>query len=112
MDQEFDPKSFRDKPAAIASYLDDTFAKKDLPEILKAIKKVMRAHNVQAIARDTGLRRDRLYHTFNGKIDPQLGRVMALFDGLGVRLSVVPAEPKQRAPRKKLGRPPKSLVPI
>ena len=68
----------------------------------------MRAQNVKAMAREAGLRRDNLYKTFGGEIDPQLGRVMALFEALGVRLSVMPLKPKERPPRPKLGRPPKT----
>ena len=104
-DDEFDPKLYRDNPAAIAAYLDEVFRKNDLPEVLIALNRVMRAQNVKAMARETGLRRDNLYKTFGGEIDPQLGRVMVLFEGLGVRLSVMPVKPKQRPSRPKLGRP-------
>jgi probable addiction module antidote protein len=107
-DEEFDPKLYRDNPEAIAAYLDEVFNKNDLSDVLKAINQVMRAQNVKAIARETGLRRDRLYRTFGGEVHPPLGRVMALFEGLGVRLSVMPIEPKERLPRPKLGRPPKA----
>ena len=37
---------------------------------LKAISRVMRAQNVQALAREAGLRRNRLYKTFGGEVDP------------------------------------------
>jgi probable addiction module antidote protein len=107
-DEAFDPTKYRDNPHAIAAYLEEAFAKGELPAILQAIKRVMRAQNVQAIAREAGLRRDRLYATFGGEINPQLGRVMDLFRGLGVRLSVKPAKPVERPPRPKLGRRPKS----
>ena len=80
-DDEFDPSLYRDNPGAIAAYLDEIVAKNDLSAVLRAINQVMRAQNVQAIARETGLRRDRLYKTFGGEVDPQLGRVMALFNG-------------------------------
>jgi probable addiction module antidote protein len=105
---EFDPTLYRDNPGAIAAYLDEIFAQNDFPQILQAINRVMRAQNVQAIAREAGLRRDRLYKTFGGEIDPQLGRVIGLFRGLGVRLSVMPCKPDRRPPRPKLGRPLKS----
>ena len=99
--------TYKDNPGAIAAYLTEKFSENDLPEVLRAINRVMRSQNVQAIARETGLRRDRLYKTFGGKIDPQLGRVMALFEGFGVCLSVTPAPPRERPPRPKIGRPPK-----
>jgi probable addiction module antidote protein len=108
---DFDRSRYRDNPEAIASYLDELFAENDFPQILLGINRVMRAQNVQAIAREAGLRRDRLYKTFGGEIDPQLGRVMALFEGFGVRLAVVPlTTPKDPSPRPKLGRPPKTVT--
>ena len=96
---------FRDNPAAIADYLNDAFQTEDLDGVLLAINTVMRAQNVVQLAAATGLRRDRLYGTFGGGVNPQLGRVMELFAGMDVQLSVkaVPGRPKP--PRPKLGRP-------
>ncbi|WP_409364877.1 hypothetical protein [Bradyrhizobium sp. JYMT SZCCT0428] len=89
-DDEFDPKLYRDNPGAIAAYLDDIFRKNELREVLIALNRVMRAQNVKAIAREMGLRRDRLYKTFGGETDPQLGRVMAMpacrVDGRGASI--------------------------
>jgi probable addiction module antidote protein len=104
-----DLAKFRDDPEAIAEYLTEAFDTKDLGAILLAINTVMRAQNVLQLAAVTGLRRDRLYHTFGGKVNPQLGRVMELFVGMDVQLTVkaVPAAPKP--PRPKLGRPLSSL---
>lgn len=62
-DDTFDAKIFRDNPKAIAAYLTEIFEKNDLSEVLKAMNRVMRAQNVQAMAREAGLRRDRLYKT-------------------------------------------------
>ena len=103
-----DPKKiFKDKELAIATYLTEAFADNDLAEVLSAIKTVIRAQNVQALAKEAGLRRDRLYHTFNGEVDPQLSRLMKLFKALNVRLAVVALDPRERPPRPKLGRPKK-----
>jgi hypothetical protein len=60
----------------------EAFATADLKVILEAINSAMRAQNVLALAEATGLRRDRLYKTFGGDINPRLGRVMELFAGL------------------------------
>jgi probable addiction module antidote protein len=108
--EAFNIKDLRDNPVAIAKHLNKAFATKDLRFILEAIKIAMRAQNVLALAGSTGLRRDRLYHTFNGEVNPQLGRVMELFAGLDVRLTVKPVAPKEKPPRPKLGRPPKGAA--
>jgi probable addiction module antidote protein len=106
--EEVDRAEFRDNPIAISRYLTEKFAENNLEEILGAIKLVLRAQNVQAIARETGLRRDRLYKTFGGDVDPQLSRVMALFEGFGVRFAVISLPARDLPARPKLGRPPKS----
>jgi len=51
---QIDPKLFRDNPDAVAAYLSDAFAKNDLTALLEAINLVMRAQNVQAMAREAG----------------------------------------------------------
>ncbi len=98
---------FRDKPDTIASFLTDAFAENDLARATLALSQVLRAQNVQAIAREAGLRRDKVYRTFGGKVDPQLGRLLKLFAAMNVRIQVVPIPGRQVPVRPKLGRPPK-----
>ena len=71
------PNSFRDNPMAIAEYLSPAFAKNELRTILDAINLVMRAQNVLALAEAMGVRREPLYRSFGGNIDPHFGRVLA-----------------------------------
>jgi probable addiction module antidote protein len=104
-DRKADALLFRDNPQAIASYLSEVFEKNDIDAILRAIHRVMRAQNVQALAREAGLRRDKLYVTFGGDTEPYLYRVMALLNALGVRLTVKAMPPRPIPPRPKLGRP-------
>jgi probable addiction module antidote protein len=106
--KEFEPKQLRDNPALIACLLSRALETDDLPTILGAFRDALRAQNVSAVARATGLRRDRLYKTFDGEVDPDFGRILTLLEGLGVQLTV-----KERTvvlpkpPLPKLGRPPK-----
>lgn len=104
---DFDATRFRENPVAIAQYLTEAFDKNDLRAVVFAINSVMRAQNVVALAEATGLRRDRLYKTFGGEVNPQLGRVMELLAGLDVQIIVKPLEPRKKPPRPKLGRPSK-----
>lgn len=110
-DRKADAKIFRDNPGAIAAYLSDAFEENDIDVILKAINRVMRAQNVQALAREAGLRRDKLYGTFGGDSEPYLYRVMALLNALGVGLTVKARPPRPIPPRPKLGRPRKRSAP-
>jgi probable addiction module antidote protein len=90
-------------PTAIANYLTDMFDKNDLSSILDAIKFVMQSQNVKALAETTGMRRDGLYKTFDGRKDPQLSRILKLFEGMDVQIVVKPLPAKQRPPRPALG---------
>jgi len=104
-ERRFDPAHFRDNPTAIAEYLTEAFEKNDFGGILAAMKFVMQAQNVKALAEAAGMRRDGLYKTFGAKKDPQLGRVLGLFEGLNVRIVVKALPAREGPPRPKLGRP-------
>jgi probable addiction module antidote protein len=107
--KDADAEQLRDNPAGIASYLSKAFETDDVPTILSALSDALRAQNVSALARATGLRRDRLYKTFGGQIDPGLTRMLKLLEGLGVQLTVKErAEIKSKPPLPKLGRPRKA----
>ncbi len=104
-----DLNTFRDNPTEIARFLTEIFATDDFSAILGALSKVLRAQNVSALSRATGLRRDRLYKTFGGTIEPDFRRVLMLLEGLDVQLVVAPrAKANPKPPLPKLGRPPGS----
>jgi probable addiction module antidote protein len=104
-ERKFDPKNYRANPPAIAEYLTEAFEKSDIGGILDAIKAVMQAQNVKELAEVTGMRRDGLYKTFGRKKDPQLSRLLGLFDGLDIRIVIKPLPAREKPPRPKLGRP-------
>jgi probable addiction module antidote protein len=100
--------SLRDNDVAIAAYLTEAFEENDFEKVLIALNRVMLAQNVQALAQESGLRRDKLYGTFGGRVDPQLSRILKMFKALNVRFSIVPLSPRELPSRPKLGRPKKS----
>jgi probable addiction module antidote protein len=99
---------FRDNPEAIARYLNESLARNQLQPVLTAFDRILRAQNVQAVAREAGMRRENLYGTFGGKVDPTLGRVLMLLRALNIRLVAVPWIDRPMPPRPKLGRPKKT----
>lgn len=108
---EFDP-NLRDNPPNIAAHLNKAFETGDLAMIFKALNEVMRAQNVSALSRTTGLRRDRLYKTFGGDIDPDFSRVLKLLEGFDVKITIEPRMIKKaKPPPVKLGRPRKRPSP-
>jgi probable addiction module antidote protein len=109
--KEGDSKQFRDNPTAIAEHLTRALATDSLPTILAAIRDVLRAQNVSALSRFTGLRRDRLYKTFGGEIDPDFSRILKVLKALDVQLTVKPRnDVKPKPPLPKLGRPRKATA--
>jgi probable addiction module antidote protein len=98
-------KQFRDNPQEVAAYLTEMFLENDLEAATSALGRVLRGQNVQALARESNMRREKLYGSFGGVVDPTLGRVLKLFNGLGVRFAVVPMQARTKPPRPKLGRP-------
>ena len=102
-------KDLRDNPVAIARHLNKAFDSNDLRTILEAINTVMRAQNVMALAKSSGLRREKLYKSFGGFIDPHFSRVIALLAALGVLVQLKALKPSIKSPRPKLGRPPKQV---
>jgi probable addiction module antidote protein len=59
-----DPKALRDNPAAIAEYLNEALVKHDVRAVLQALRFVVRALNVKALAEVTGMQRESLYRSF------------------------------------------------
>jgi probable addiction module antidote protein len=100
-------KRFRDNPETIAKHLNKSLERKEIQPILDALRDVVFGQNVAAIARETGMRRDKLYGTFGGDVDPTLSRVLRLLWGLNIRIVALPGPSKPPAPRPKLGRPKK-----
>jgi probable addiction module antidote protein len=92
-------------PAAIADVLNVAFEKNALSDVTHALKLITQAQNVKALSELSGMRREGLYRTFNGKRDPQLSRILKLFDALDLRIVVEAVAPKAKPPRPKLGRP-------
>jgi probable addiction module antidote protein len=98
-------KYLRDNPEAIAKLLNKSLINNEISPILMALRDIILSQNVMAIARESGLRRDKLYTTFGGKVDPALSRFLKLLYALNLRLVVVPGPLKPVPARPKLGRP-------
>jgi probable addiction module antidote protein len=102
-------RNLRDNPEAIAAHLNKSLEKQEISPIFAALSEVLVAQNVAAIARESGMRRDRLYRTFGGEVDPTLSRVLHLLWALNVRFVVLPGPLKPTPRRPALGRPKKKL---
>jgi probable addiction module antidote protein len=103
-----DLKHLRGNPEAVCQFLNETFATNDPETILNAIYQSLIAQNVAAVAREAGLRRDKLYRSMGGKVDPLFSRVIKLLTALNVGLVARPIEPQPKVALPKLGRPRKT----
>jgi probable addiction module antidote protein len=97
---------FRDNPDAISVYLTEKLEKNNFDATRTALGLIVQAQNVQILARDAGLRRDTLYKTFGGKVDPHLSRVLKVFGALNLHFQVVPSAKCDFPPQQHLSPPP------
>jgi probable addiction module antidote protein len=87
----FDAEKYAGNPKMIAQYLNEALATDDLAFITRAVGVIIRAQNVVALSKETGLNRENLYRSFKGTaVDPKLGSVLKVLAGLGVKLVVKP----------------------
>ena len=83
---EDNPKKVFSNNGLVIAYSIESFWENDLETVLLALKRVVRAQNVQALAREAGLRRDT---TFGSKVDPQLSCILKVFKALNVKFEIV-----------------------
>ena len=71
--------------------LEDAFESNDPGTILHAIGIVARARGMTALAQETGLKRQQLYHAFRSGGNPTIGTVYKVLQSLGLRLHLEPS---------------------
>jgi probable addiction module antidote protein len=107
-----DVQRLRDNPEAVCELMNEAFATKSYETILNAIYQSLIAQNVSAIAREAGLRRDKLYKSLGGKVDPKFSRVIKLLTALNIQLVARPTSFQSQVIHPKLGRPIKNPSPV
>jgi probable addiction module antidote protein len=86
----FDPQKYRDNPAMISEYLNQSLATDDLTTILAALAAVVKAQNVLALSEGSTISRETFYSALRENKDPKLGTILKIFSSLGVGLAVEP----------------------
>ncbi len=109
---ELDPSELRDNPEAVCKLLNKALQTQAPETILSAIYQSLTAQNVAAVAREAGLRRDKLYRSMGGKVDPKFSRVIKLLAALNVRLVARPGKSRTEVKHPPLGRPIKHPSPV
>ena len=86
----YDSATLLDTPEAVAAYLGDAFASRDVGEIADALGVAARAHGMTELARKTGLSRSQLYASLSRTGRPDLETVLKVTEALGMGLVLVP----------------------
>lgn len=91
-DASFDASEYLDNPEIIAAYLTEAFESDDPKLISIAIGDVARAKGMTSISEATGLSRQSLYASFDGRTKPELDTVRKVLDALDLQIEIRPKE--------------------
>ena len=65
----------------LADFLNKSLNEQEIKPVLMTLRDIVLAQNVTALARETGLRRDKLYKTFGGRSIPPSAAYLGCFGG-------------------------------
>lgn len=85
----FNPVDFLQGEEEIAEYLTEAYLDEDPNVFIVALGHVAKYKGISSLAKETGLNRESLYKTFNGKVQPRWDTIHRLMRALNVRLAVV-----------------------
>ncbi len=84
----FNPMDFLRSDKEIATYLTEAYRDDDPAVFIVALGHVVKHRGLARLAEDTGLNRESLYKTFNGKVQPKWDTVHRLLKAMKVELAI------------------------
>ncbi|MPY24415.1 addiction module antidote protein [Shewanella sp. YLB-07] len=84
----FNPFDYMDTQEEINAFLRDCLADEDPNVFVSALGHLVKKHGVTDIAELTGLSRESLYKTFNGKTQPKWSTIFKVTHAIGLHLKV------------------------
>jgi probable addiction module antidote protein len=84
---EFNPCEFMDTQEEINEFLMDCYQDEDSTTFITALGQLVKLHGVTSVAEQSGLNRESMYKTFNGKTQPKWDTVVRIMKTLHVNLS-------------------------
>jgi probable addiction module antidote protein len=84
---EFNPFEFMDTQEEINEFLMDCYQDEDSTTFITALGQLVKLHGVTSVAEQSGLNRESMYKTFNGKTQPKWDTVVRVMKTLHVNLS-------------------------
>ena len=97
----FDAARYRDNPKMIAKYLNDALATGDAAVSMKAIGTMVRAQGATRFSQKAGLRREGLYRSFKGNMNPGFETVIKVLLALEIQLVAKPSAGSSRSDGKR-----------
>lgn len=83
----FNPFDYMDTQEEISAFLLQCLEEDDPSVFVSALGHLVKKHGVSDIAYATGLSRESLYKTFNGKTQPKWSTIFKVSQAIGVHLS-------------------------
>jgi probable addiction module antidote protein len=84
----FNPIAFLKSDDEISEYLTEAYRDEDPAVFIVALGHVARHRGIAKLAEETGLNRESLYKTFNGKVQPKWDTVHRLLKAMKVELAI------------------------
>jgi len=84
----FNPVDFLKNDAEIADYITEAYLDDDPAVFIVALGHVAKHKGVAQLAKETGLNRESLYKTFNGKVQPKWDTVHRLLKAMKLELVI------------------------
>ena len=86
---EFNPFEFMDTQDEINEFLLNCYQDEDPITFVTALGQLVKLHGVTHVAEQSGLNRESMYKTFNGKTQPKWDTIVRVLKTLHVNLSFV-----------------------
>ncbi|MBM4047001.1 MAG: putative addiction module antidote protein [Planctomycetes bacterium] len=87
----YDAAEYLETEADMAAYLQAALEEGDPALVVHALGNIARARGMSQIARDTGLRRERLCKALSSEGNPEFATVLKIVKALGIKLHAEPA---------------------
>lgn len=84
---EFNPFEFMDTQEEINEFLMECYQDEDPNTFVTALGQLVKLHGVTSVAEQSGLNRESMYKTFNGKTQPKWDTIVRVMKTLHVNMS-------------------------
>jgi probable addiction module antidote protein len=86
----FHSAKHRGNPQSIARFLNDAFETDRASDVISAIGNLARDRGIAFIAEQAGVRREGLYRSLSGDMDPKFGTICKVLKALGMQITIKP----------------------